>query len=245
LYLQGFSFIEIFKVDGTGFAYSLNEDNLPKCEKNLGVVNKVFEQGEIIMNRFRNLIAVFAFSLLILGLPAIASAQYGNNRNNDDYYGNNRNNRNLNATIKNLKNRSNQFERRLDRELDRSRYDDRNREDRLNQLARDFANAAERLDAEYDNRRDYNDSYDEAQRVLQLGNQLGRAISRARINGNVQNDWSRIQQDLNILANSYNYNNNSRNNRNRRNDDDDYNRNRRRTTNNGNWRNRIPFPLPF
>jgi len=199
------------------------------------------------MNRFRNLITVFAFSLLILGLPAIASAQYGNNRNNDDYYGNNRNNRNLQATIKNLKNRSNQFERRLDRELDRSRYNDRNREDRINQIAGDFANAAERLDDQYDNRRDYNNSRDEAQRVLQLGNQLGRAISRTRLNGNIQNDWNRIQQDLNILANAYNanYNNNNRNNRNRRNDDDDYNRNRRRTGNNDNWRSRIPFPLPF
>jgi hypothetical protein len=195
------------------------------------------------MNRFRNLIAVFAFSLLILGLPAIASAQYRNNRNNDDYYGN-RNNRNLNATIKNLKNHSKQFERRLDRELDRSRYDGRNREDRINQIAGDFANAAKRLDDKYDNRRDYNNSYDEARRVLDLGNQLDRALSRARLNGNVQNDWNRIRQDLNILANAYNYNNyNNRNNRNRRNDGD-YNRNRR-TGNNDNWRNRFPFPLPF
>jgi hypothetical protein len=208
------------------------------------------------MNRFRNLVGVFAFSLLILGLPTIASAQYGNNRNddyygngsrnrNDDYYGNSRYNRNLQGTIKNLKNRANQFERRVDRELDRSRYDGRNREDRINQIAEDFANAAERLDRRYDNSRDYNRSYDEAQRVLQLGNQLGRAISRARISGNLQNDWYRIQQDLNILANAYNYNNNNNNNRNRRNDDDDYNRNRRRTSNNGDWRSRIPFPLPF
>ena len=196
------------------------------------------------MNRFRNLIAVFAFSLLILGLPAIASAQYRNNRN-DDYNRNNGYNRNLQSTVRNLKNRSNQFERRLDRELDRSRYDERNREDRINQIAENFANAAEALDKAYDNSRDYNNSQDEVHRVLQLGNQLNRVLSRARINGNLQNEWNRIQQDLNILANAYNYNNNNRNNRNRRNDDDDYNRNRRRTSNNDNWRNRIPFPLPF
>lgn len=175
------------------------------------------------MNRFRNLIGVFAFSLLILALPLVASAQYGGNRN-DDYYGNNRSNRNLQATIRNLKNRSNQFERRLDRELDRSRYDGRNREDNLNRLAEDFANATDRLDDEYDNRGDYNRSQDEVQRVLQLGNQLDRAISRARVGGNVQNDWNRIRQDLNILANAYNYNNNNRNNRR---NNDDYNRNRR------------------
>lgn len=175
------------------------------------------------MNRFRNLVGIFAFALLVLALPAIASAQYRGNRN-DDYYGNNRNNRNLQATVKNLKNRSNQFERRLDRELDRSRYDGRNREDNLNRLAEDFANAAERLDDEYDNRGDYNRSRDEAQRVLQLGNQLDRAISRARINGNVQNDWNRIRQDLNVLANAYNYNNNRND---RYNQNDDYYRNRR------------------
>ena len=143
------------------------------------------------MNRFRNLIGVFAFALLVLSLPAVASAQWRNDRDDDDYRNNRRNNgnysRNLQATVKNLKNRSNQFERRLDRELDNSRYDDRNREDRLNQLAEDFANATERLDNAYDNNRDYNNSFDEAQRVLQLGNQLDRAVSRARI-GNIQND---------------------------------------------------------
>ncbi len=195
------------------------------------------------MNRFRNLIAVFAFSLLILGLPSITSAQWRNDRNDNDDYRNdrrnddyNRNNRNLQATIRNLKNRSNQFERRIDRELDDSRYDDRRREDRINQLAKDFANATEHLDSEYDNRGDYQESYDEAQRVLQLGNQLDRVVSRARLNGNVQNDWNRIRQDLNVLANAYNYNNNNRNNRNNRN---------RQGSNNGDWRSRIPFPLPF
>ena len=200
------------------------------------------------MNRFRNLIAVFAFSLLILGLPAVASAQW---RNDDDYYRNGRNNRNLQATINNLKNRSKQFERQLDRELDRSRYDDRNREDRLNQLAEDFRNATENLDDAYDNDRDYNNSYDEARRVLDLGSQLDRRLSRARLSNNLDRDWDRIRQDLRILADAYNSNYNNRNRRNddyRRNrrdrDDDDYNRNRNRRTN-GDWRNRIPFPLPF
>ena len=67
------------------------------------------------MNRFRNLIAGFAFSLLILGLPAIASAQWRNNRNdrNDDYNRNGNYNRNLQSTVRNLKNRSNQFGHRI------------------------------------------------------------------------------------------------------------------------------------
>lgn len=213
------------------------------------------------MNRFRNLIALFAFSLLILGLPSLASAQWRNNRNDDGYYGNNNNNRNnnnrnLQGTIRSLKNHADEFVRRLDRELDNSRYDGKNREDRINQIAKDFKDATKRLDNAYDNRSDYNNSRDEAQRVLQLGSQLERALSRSRLNRNAGGDWNAIRRDLNVLANAYNSNYNNRGN-NRSGDDgyygndDDYNRNNgnnrnnRRTNNNNDWRRAIPFPLPF
>jgi hypothetical protein len=195
------------------------------------------------MNRYKSLVAVFAFALLVLSLPIIASAQYRDNRRNDDYYGDNISYRNLNATVRNLKNRSKQFERRIDRELDRSRIDGTRREDQINAIAADFARAADRLDREYDNRRDYRNSQDEARRVLQLGSQLDRVLSRSRLSYNIQNDWNRIRQDLRILSNAFggNYNDDDyRNNRRGRNRDDDYNRNR-----NGDWRNRIPFPFPF
>jgi hypothetical protein len=216
-------------------AHSLLFSDSDTARKKIAVVRK-FYRREKIMNRFKNLITVFAFALLILGLPAIASAQWRNDRD-DDYYGRNRNNRNLQATIKNLKNRSKQFERRLSRELDRDRYDDRdrygirNRGDRVENIAEDFRNAAARLDDEYDGRNDYDDSYDEAQRVLQLGSQLDRALSRTRMSYDLQNQWNQIQNDLRQLSNAYggSYRNN-RNNRNNRNDD---------------WRNRIPFPIPF
>jgi hypothetical protein len=181
------------------------------------------------MNRFKNLIAIFAFSLVVLALPSVASAQWRDNRRNDDDYGRgSRYGRNLESTIKNLKNRSREFARRLDRDLDRSRYDNRNREDRLNDLAEDFKNAAARLDGEYDNRRDYNNSSDEARRVIQLGQQLDNALYRSRLN--VQGDWNRIRQDLDVLADAYGYNNRG-------------NRNNRR--NSGGWRDNVPFPLPF
>lgn len=193
------------------------------------------------MNRIKKLVALFAFALLVLGLPTLASAQWRDrdrDRDDDDgYYRNDRNrnngyyNRNLQATIKNLKNRSKEFAKRLDRELDRSRYDDRRREDQLNRLADDFRRAANSLDSEYDNRRDYRRSEDEARRVLQLGQQLDNALYRARLSYNLQNDWNRIRQDLNVLGNAYGYYNNDRYDRNNRN-----NRNR-----NGSWRDRLPF----
>lgn len=185
------------------------------------------------MNRFKNLIAVFAFALLILGLPALASAQWRDN--DDDDYRNNRNgdyrnNRNYNrgglrSAINRLQNRAEIFERRLDRELDNSRYDNRRREDNLNRLANDFTNAAERLEDEFDGGRNLNDSYDEAQRVLQLGRQIENALSRSRMGGYSRNEWNAIRQDLNIIADAYGYGNNR-------------NRNRR---GNVNWRDILPF----
>jgi hypothetical protein len=178
------------------------------------------------MNRFKNLFAIFAFSLLVLALPTLASAQWRDrDRDDDDYYNRGRYDRNLESTIKNLKNRSREFARRLDRELDRSRYDDRNREDRLNDLAEDFRRATNDLDREYDGRRDYRRSENEARRVLEIGQRLGNALYRSRLGYNVQGDWNRIQQDLNVLANAYGYRNN---------------RNRNRS---GDWRDRIPFPF--
>jgi hypothetical protein len=182
------------------------------------------------MNRIKNLIAVFAFSLLVLGLPSFASAQWRDRDRDDDYYGRNRggyNYGNLNSAVRRLRNESRNFERRLDRELDRSRYDGRNREDYINRLARDFRVAAERLENRFDNGRDLGRSQNEARQVLNIGEQLERELRRVRVSYNIQNDWNRIRQDLRVISDAYRYGYNDRNRR------------------NGDWRDRIPFPFPF
>lgn len=186
------------------------------------------------MDRFKKLVALFAFSLMVLALPSIASAQW---RDNDDYNRNNgRNNRNngydrnLQGTIKSLKNLSEQFERQLDRGLDNSRIDGTRREDVLNDLAERFKDAADDLDDAYDNRRDYNRSADEARRVLNIGSQIDRAISRGRNVRNIQTSWRNIQRHLQVLARAYNQSYDSRDNNN--------NGNRR-----GNRNNRRNFPF--
>ncbi len=186
------------------------------------------------MTRFRNIFTLLALTLLVLSLSIVASAQRRNDRNNrnNDRYGNNNNyNRNLRATVVNLKNRSKRFERTLDRALDRSRYDDRRREDNVNQLAENFSRAANDLEDEYDNRRDYRDSADEARRVIQYGSQLDRAVSRLRLDRNVQREWSQIRRDLQTLSSAYNsgYNNGRYDDyRNSRRNDDYRNRDQRR-----------------
>ena len=65
--------------------------------------------------------------------------------------------------------------------------------------------------------------------VIDIGSQIDNALYRSRGNRNATGEWSKISYDLRILADTYGlrgYNNGNQN----RNTD---------------WRNRVPFPLPF
>lgn len=185
------------------------------------------------MGRYKNILALFTLSVMIMSLSIVASAQWRNSRSNNDYYGNGRNTQNLNSTINSLESKSRRFEDILDRELDRSSYDGSRTEDRLNDLAEKFKDATENLADEYDNPRDYNKSADEVRKVLNYGSQLNSALNgmRANRNSTLRNSWSSIQRDLRTLSNAYNtsYNNDSYNSR--RNGDKNKNRNRNRNRN--------------
>lgn len=210
----------------------------------------------------RNTVKLMALGLFVflLGLPALASAQVGtqgrgrgpwnqrdNRRNNDcddrdyrngDYRNGNYgyNSAQLRSSVRQLKELSKTFQRHLDDALDNSRYDDRDIEDRINQTARDFRDAASRLESRYDNGRDLNRSANEAREVIRLGEQLDSFVARNRLDRQVQNDWYRISDELEVIADAYGYDyyaDNGNYNRNNRN-----NRNTRTTrTNNGGWRN--------
>ena len=177
------------------------------------------------MKRINILTAIFSMSLLVLALPAIASAQYGQydpyGRNgqydsygrNGGYYGNGQygNYGDMRSTVRDLKHRARELQRHLDNDLDHSRYDGSRREDQLNDLARRFRNEVEAL-SESNNRNygGYGGGYgrrdNRVDRVLDLGNQLGRRLSRSRLDDHIQDIWSGIQYDLNTLGNAYGYN---------------------------------------
>ena len=182
------------------------------------------------MNRVKSLIAISVFSMLVLCLPAIASAQnrdrdrdrddddYDYNRNggynnggyNNGRYGNNGNYGDTRSIVRDLKNRTRELQRHLDRDLDDSRYNGTRREDELNDLARQFRVAVNRLSESNNGPRQ-----SELQSVFDLGRQMDRYFSRTRVDYHIQEVWNGIQNDLQALDNSYRYNNrSSRNNRN-------------------------------
>ena len=183
------------------------------------------------MNRLRNIFAIGAFSLMVLALPSIASAQY----RNDDYYGNGRydNSRygNIRGTVQSLKNKARNLEQRSDRIDDRNdRYNDRNNDrygrnrnnyGNLEQLTDRFRNATDDLASAYGRGRNLNKSADEARRVLDIGSQIDQEIGRSRGSRNMQNQWRNIRQDLRVIAQAYGI---------------AYNGNR-----GGSWRDRLPF----
>ena len=178
------------------------------------------------MNRIKNLIAVAAFSLIVLGLPAIASAQYGGNdpygRNggydpygrNGNYggYGNYGNARSAALELKDLA-------RRFEKDLDRSPLYSKNGNDRygryggygnyggnnnrasyVRKLADQFGDATSDL-ANRVNRN--NDANNEVNRVMSLGSQLDSELRNGGLDNYLQDDWNRIQNDLRMIAGTY------------------------------------------
>lgn len=199
------------------------------------------------MNKFKSLVGIFAFSLLLLGaMPVTASAQYGDILG--DIFGNGRNNRrndrndtynrgNVEGAIDRVKSRSDDFRNALDDALDNSRMNGRNREDRIISVARDFERAANRLEDRYDDgrnsRRNRNNS--DVQNLLQLGSQLDSFVYNQgrRLDRRVQNEWSTIRRDLQTIAYAYGYNFG---------DNGDYRNDRRNRRNDDNRRNRDNYP---
>lgn len=161
------------------------------------------------MNRIKSLISVFAFSLLVLALPSIVSAQWGNNRGNNrnDNYGRN-NAYNIESTVKRLKSDSRDFERFVKRELDNNRFN-RNNSNSLKRLVEDFKKAADRLENRY-KRNDPNRASNEARNVINLANQVDRQLRSYRLGWDIENYWRNIERQVSEVSRAYNYNNNNR-----------------------------------
>jgi hypothetical protein len=166
-------------------------------------------------NKRRFLPTIIAAAIMAIFLPLFASAQVNNGswdrdrRDNDNWRNGRYDSRMLRDVTRRLDDRSGDFQRHLDSALDRSRYDGTRREDRINDIARDFRIAASNLRRSANDGRNLNRSSDEARRVLQLGSRIDQLIGRQRLNSRAASDWAQIRQDLRTIADIYNLNFNS------------------------------------
>ncbi len=179
------------------------------------------------MRRIRNLIAISAFSFAVLALPSLAAAQWY--PNSGGTYGQGQY-RDLRQVARNLKDRSRDFERQVERSSRDRRWNQRNYySGDIRRLASDFRKAADHFQSKYGNGRNLNNSADAARRLLDAASRLENAMRNSGMNNQLMRNWAPMRRDLNLVANTYGYNN----------------RNRNRNNRNADWRNRVPFPLPF
>ena len=182
-------------------------------------------------------LSIFAAAILALCLPALAAAQgtydpWGRNRN-DDYYRRGRyDERYVRDSIHRLDRLAKEFERDVDRALDRSRRNGTRREDMINNEARQFRNAVSNLKSRFGNGRDLNRSRNEAQRVLAEAQQIDRIAGR-RLDNEVASDWAQIRQELRVISDVYGFNYY---------DNGSYRRYPTGNNNNNDWWRRIPLP---
>jgi opacity protein-like surface antigen len=182
--------------------------------------------------------SIFAAAALALCLPIVAAAQWGGypddrypNRNGgygryDDRY--------VKDSVQRLDRLSKDFERDMDRALDRSRVDGTRREDQINSVVHDFRRAVGDLKSRVGNGRDLNRSVNEAQRVMNLADQVDRLGAR-RLDSRTASEWSQIQNELRNISDIYGIGYRGRS-------GDIYDRGGNRNNRNNDWWRRIPFP---
>lgn len=186
--------------------------------------------------------SILAAALVALSLPVVAAAQRGRDRYPDDRGGYGRyDERALRDSAHRLDRLAKDFERDMDRALDRSRANGTSREDRINEQVHQFRRAAGDFKSRVGNGRDLNRSADEARRVLQEAQQVDRIARPRWYDSRLSSQWSAIQRELRFISNVYGFRYDGGFGRN----DDDWRRNDRRRDDrnrNDDWWRRIPFP---
>ena len=178
-------------------------------------------------NRRFTLLTFAAIALATFFAPASAGAQtiwdrirdraeqqrdrdpdWRRDRRDDDRYGRGRlsdyDRRQLRELARRIDDRSRDLQRDIDRALDRSRVNGTNREDRINDEARDFRDAAARFRGAAGDSNDLYRSRDEARNLLDRASQMNRVLGRVRGDSRTQSDWSQLRSDLRRVADIYN-----------------------------------------
>jgi len=195
---------------------------------------------------------ILVATVLAVSIPIVASAQgyydpwgrpdYRRNRDGDyDRYDRGY----LRESIRRLDRLAGNFQRDLDRTLDRSREDGSRHEDHLNDDVREFRRAVSNLRNSSNDGSDLNRSRSQVERVFDAASHVERVVQHHFNNQRLYSEWSAIRQELNVLRNAYGqrgYDNDDyygQGNRDRRRDNDTY----RRNPNNDPWWRRVPgFP---
>ena len=104
------------------------------------------------------------------------------------------------ALLTNIETKTDTFKRTIDRSLDRSRLNNTNREDNINEFITDFENSTDRLKQKFDARKSVSADVED---VLMKANAINGFLRNNALNRNVQNQWDSLRTDLNTLSTYY------------------------------------------
>lgn len=109
----------------------------------------------------------------------------------------------VNQIIKRVEERSDRFVKLFDKSLDRSGLDGTNREDRLNEHARNLETALDELRKEFDRKEIYAETRPEVRRCLDIAANINVAMRNRRLGGETERQWALLRSELNTLADVY------------------------------------------
>ena len=107
---------------------------------------------------------------------------------------------NVQSLLARIETKSDTFKRTVNRSLDRSRLNETNSENSINDFITQFENATDNLKQRFDSRQSV---AADVENVLMKANAIEGFLRDYRLNRNVQNQWSSLKVDLNTLANYY------------------------------------------
>ncbi len=145
------------------------------------------------------LFVVVAILGTLLTVTPSAQAQYRRGNRNRAYT-----KAQVERVIRRVEERSDRFVRLFDESLDRSRLNNSEREERLNERARDLETAIDALRSDFDRTDRYQDTQAQVSRVLNVAQGINNVVRRRQFERNTERQWSLVRAELNALANYYN-----------------------------------------
>jgi hypothetical protein len=111
------------------------------------------------------------------------------------------NDKEVEKIIRRIEQQSDHFRSSLDSALDRSRFNGTRREDDINSFIKDFYEQTKRLRHQFDS---HKSAAPDVQAVLERAAHIDEFMSRNRLSGKAQDDWSTLKTYLDELASAYN-----------------------------------------
>ncbi|MBX7173115.1 MAG: hypothetical protein K1X72_19250 [Pyrinomonadaceae bacterium] len=106
--------------------------------------------------------------------------------------------------IKNVEDRVDKFKKEFDKSLDHSVLNGSNREDYLNDRAKDLEHATDELRREFDKHDLWIENKDEVRKCLNIAQDINVAMKNRHFGAVTESNWANVRYELNTLAKIYN-----------------------------------------